>query len=131
MKKQYVKPSMVGERFVANEFCSSCGATGEKVYKFVCNAPDGVVYYKNNGNLHKLGGYEDCYDTHTVTVTSTDELPFYDGFVDRNGNEKEDSGEGAIIWVEWRRDIFGGLHARDWHASHAYSSITEIEVERS
>lgn len=39
MKRAYVRPTMVGERFVANEYVAACGDSG-KVYKFNCNAGD-------------------------------------------------------------------------------------------
>lgn len=51
MKRAYVRPTMVGERFVANEYVAACGDSG-KVYKFECNAGDGVpgnVYQETNG----------------------------------------------------------------------------------
>lgn len=32
MKRAYVRPTMVGERFVANEYVAACGDSG-KVYK--------------------------------------------------------------------------------------------------
>ena len=40
MKRAYVRPTMVGERFVANEYVAACGDK-EKVYKFKCDA--GIV----------------------------------------------------------------------------------------
>ena len=51
MKRAYVRPTMVGERFVANEYVAACGDSG-KVYKFECNAGGGVpgnVYQETNG----------------------------------------------------------------------------------
>lgn len=51
MKRAYVRPTMVGERFVANEYVAACGDSG-KGYKFECNAGDGVpgnVYQETNG----------------------------------------------------------------------------------
>lgn len=44
MKRAYVRPTMVGERFVANEYVAACGDSGT-VYKFECDAGD------------RLGGY--------------------------------------------------------------------------
>lgn len=44
MKRTYVRPTMVGERFVANEYVAACGEEN-KVYKFNCNAPRGQLYY--------------------------------------------------------------------------------------
>ena len=37
MKRTYVRPTMVGERFVANEYVAACGDKN-KVYKFQCDA---------------------------------------------------------------------------------------------
>ena len=39
MKRAYVRPTMVGERFVANEYVAAWGESGT-VYKFRCNAGD-------------------------------------------------------------------------------------------
>lgn len=43
MKRAYVRPTMVGERFVANEYVAAC-------WKIKCNVPDGYGYIDNNGN---------------------------------------------------------------------------------
>lgn len=51
MKKQYVSPMMVGEKFEANEYVAACGDSGV-VYKFKCDAGGGVsgsVYLETNG----------------------------------------------------------------------------------
>lgn len=42
MKRAYVRPTMVGERFVANEYVAACGDKG-KVYKFNLNVMLAVV----------------------------------------------------------------------------------------
>lgn len=43
MKRAYVRPTMVGERFVANEYVAAC-------WKINCNVPLGYGYIDNNGN---------------------------------------------------------------------------------
>lgn len=43
MKRAYVRPTMVGERFVANEYVAAC-------WKIKCNVPEGYGYIDNNGN---------------------------------------------------------------------------------
>lgn len=52
MKRTYVRPTMVGERFVANEYVAACGDPEYGKYKFECNAGDPShrynVYYKND-----------------------------------------------------------------------------------
>ena len=35
MKRTYVRPTMVGERFVANEYVAACGDTEYGKYKYV------------------------------------------------------------------------------------------------
>lgn len=105
MKRTYVRPTMVGERFVANEYVAACGESG-KVYKFECNAPGGKLYYYPNsdgkingeytghGRAIKLGNYNPCGARHIANATDG----FYDGFVDYNKNGRQDKGEGVIVW---------------------------------
>lgn len=105
MKRTYVRPTMVGERFVANEYVAACGESG-KVYKFECNAPGGKLYYYPNsdgkingeytghGRAIKLGNYNPCGARHKANATDG----FYDGFVDYNENGRQDKGEGVIVW---------------------------------
>lgn len=106
MKKEYVRPSMVCETFAADEYVAACGDSG-KVYKFVCDAPRGDLYYypqsdgqidgiyEGEGRKRKLGYYRPCDVTHEAPSTSA----FYDGFVDYNENRQFDSGEGVIVWT--------------------------------
>lgn len=105
MKRTYVRPTMVGERFVANEYVAACGESG-KVYKFECNAPGGKLYYYPNsdgkingeytghGRAIKLSDYNPCGARHKANATDG----FYDGFVDYNKNGRQDKGEGVIVW---------------------------------
>jgi len=44
MKKNYVKPYMENEMFVANEYVAACA-----VASFICNIPDSIVAYETNG----------------------------------------------------------------------------------
>lgn len=105
MKKIYESPKAYVEMFTPNEYVAACGDSG-KVYKFTCDAPRGTLYYyrQSDGNIDgnytgsgrakKLGSYHPCEITHEASSTN----PFYDGFVDRNGNERCDSGEAVIVW---------------------------------
>lgn len=105
MKRAYVRPTMVGERFVANEYVAACGDEN-KVYKFMCDAREGELYYypKSDGEINgvytgdgwakHIGSYHPCYAKHEASTTSD----FYDGFVDYNGDKKQDVGEGVIVW---------------------------------
>lgn len=82
MKRAYVRPTMVGERFVANEYVAACGDSGT-VYKFKCDAgggESGVVYEESNGKDdlqarpvflggdRRLGPYHACGVTHEAEV---------------------------------------------------------------
>ena len=96
MKRAYVRPAMVGERFVANEYVAACGDSGT-VYKFKCDAgggKSGSVYLETNGKPgfqggflgiggdRYLSGYHACGITHDAD-TSDD---FLDGYYVRNRN---------------------------------------------
>ena len=106
MKRAYVRPTMVGERFVANEYVAACGDKGT-VYKFNCDAPAGPLYYypesdgNINGEYHGVGKasligifYHPCDAKHETSATAE----FYDGFVDYDLNGKHSKGEGVIVW---------------------------------
>lgn len=107
MKRAYVRPTMVGERFVANEYVAACGDTEYGKYKFTCDAGgdvSGDVYRESNGKAgfqkghglfgnggdEWLGGYHACGTTHEASTT--------DDFL--NGYYIPDSGkvENVIIW---------------------------------
>ena len=60
MKRAYVRPTMVGERFVANEYVAACGDPN-KMYKFECNAGDGYYSVYLNGLDGKPGTSDDDY----------------------------------------------------------------------
>lgn len=42
MRKEYVKPMMQSEEFVANEYVAAC-------WSISCNVPEGTGYYEKNG----------------------------------------------------------------------------------
>lgn len=56
MRREYVRPAMVGEMFTANEYCSSCGESGT-VYHFTCDA--GYIEKKHTE------GFCGCGKTHS------------------------------------------------------------------
>lgn len=112
--KKYIKPIMESELFTANEYFSACGDSGVN-YLFECDAPAGTLYYYPNsdgkidgiyegyGKAEKMGNYHPCSRKHLAPTTGD----FYDGFVDRNGNRKQDEGEGVIVWRNREWDILG------------------------
>ena len=131
MKKEYVRPMMVGEEFVANEYCTStCGKTPTGEYIFKCDAPGGDMYYypngRENGTKKYLGNYTPCGKTHTGSNPDY----YYDGFIDYNGNRTEDDGEGKLVWVEFGYDFIFGKYEDDGHASASLTMDT-INVVRS
>ena len=94
MKREYVKPMMVGEQFVPNEYIAACGETN-KVYKFKCDAKQvGFAGYvaeetnnipgyqspldPDNSNPDTLltVSYHQCGATHEARVTDD----FVDGY---------------------------------------------------
>lgn len=113
MKRAYVRPTMVGERFVANEYVAACGDTEYGKYKFTCDAGGGVsgdVYRESNGKpgfqkgyglLGKggdelLGGYHACGTTHEANTTDD----FQNGYYIPYGGDAVD----VIIWRGKRGD---------------------------
>lgn len=104
--KVWRRPLTEVQKFEANEYVAACGDEN-KVYKFVCDAPAGPLYYyrhgdgtidgvyNGSGRASLLGvSYHPCSATHEASVTNS----FYDGFVDYNWNGKQDKGEGVIVW---------------------------------
>lgn len=99
--REYVKPTMEGEVFAANEYIAACGDSGT-VYKFTCdagNGKSGSVYLETNGqpglqsdgkNADRyLSGYHACGTTHEAEST--------DGFLD-----------GYYVTQEWVGSWWGG-----------------------
>ena len=78
MKKEYVTPMMVGERFAPNEYVAACGDSGT-TYLFTCDAgggESGTVYLETNDQkgLQKnedkyLSGYHACGTKHKADST--------------------------------------------------------------
>lgn len=100
--REYVKPTMEGEVFAANEYIASeCGDTEFGKYLFTCDAPAGTLYYYGEdwfGNLESkyIGGYHPCNKKHVADMSSE----FPKGFIDYNKNGREDEGEAVIVWIE-------------------------------
>lgn len=88
MKRAYVRPTMVGERFVANEYVAACGDQN-KVYKFKCNAQEwtGSTVWLNGPDGQPetsddviLGTYGRCGTEHEAKTTDE----FYNGYLKKN-----------------------------------------------
>ena len=106
MKRAYVAPTMVGERFVANEYVAACGDSGT-VYKFRCNAGDkGLWNYpyevyvdsNNYGSYDRgdqyLGSYHACGTTHEASSTDG----FFNGFMIDTRWGHDSTPQEVIIW---------------------------------
>lgn len=91
MKRTYVRPTMVGERFVANEYVAACHDKNT-VYKFKCdaqkwtgltgstvwlNGPDGQPETSDDV---RLGSYGKCGAEHEAKTTDE----FYKGYLKKN-----------------------------------------------
>lgn len=91
MKRTYVRPTMVGERFVANEYVAACHDQNT-VYKFKCNAQKwtgltGLTVWLNGPDGQpetsddiKLGSYGQCGAEHKAKTTDE----FYKGYLKKN-----------------------------------------------
>lgn len=135
------KPEMNEFAFAANDYVAACGDQN-MIYKFVCDALRGDLYYwakRVYQGLPIIGHWEDTEWTKQDGVVdgkvdssllgdasrlggyhpckATHEAPktdeFYDGFVDTNDNNQFDDGEGVIVWLE--RNSWGGI--KDYHAT--------------
>lgn len=106
MKRAYVRPTMVGERFVANEYVAACGDKGT-IYKFECNAGDKglkdfpyAVYVdsNNNGKYDKrdryLNNYHACGKTHEASAKDG----FLNGFMIDTRLGDDSAPQSVIIW---------------------------------
>ena len=90
--RNWERPMVVVDAFVANEFVSACGDEN-KEYLFTCDAgggDSGKVYLETNGKPglqkysswnyradKKLGGYHACGTTHTAETTDDFKQGYY------------------------------------------------------
>lgn len=128
MKRAYVRPTMVGERFVANEYVAACGDSG-KVYNFVCNAGDkfrkyNVYYEKDNrrkyiASNHLLDGaqfssYHPCDATHEANAKDE----FIEGYIDDQKTWKDEKIP-VIIWTNNGTDVHctKNLNISEWQTA--------------
>lgn len=110
MKRAYVRPTMVGERFVANEYVAACGDTEYGKYEFTCDAGGGArgdVYVESNGQdgLQKddecLTPGESYYHSCNVTHYADTNDEFLNGYyVPFDGSAQK-----VIIWTDHGRNV--------------------------
>lgn len=112
MKRAYVRPTMVGERFVANEYVAACGDTEYGKYKFVCTAGESShrynVYYEEGGRKRYLAGigakfgyYHPCGATHEADTTDE----FINGFIDDQYTPFKDEKIPVVIWTDHGKNV--------------------------
>lgn len=104
--KKYVKPVMIGQKFVANEYIASCGDSGV-TYKFFCTAghrdyEEQYPYklYDADGNL-KASGFEPCYvegDTDGYHEADSADS-FFLGYLDDKRTIENDKIQ-VYVWAE-------------------------------
>lgn len=121
--REYVKPMMDSEVFVANEYFSACGDTNNE-YIFQCDAMGGIfgtVYYDNgngefdpyipgfhpNGDRRMGSGYHACGEEH-VTQTGDE---FINGWYITGGD--------GLTGGEWVRQvvIWRGVEGNNIHCT--------------
>ena len=100
MKRAYVRPTMVGERFVANEYVAACGDSGV-VYKFDCNAGEkGRRYAVKDAGI--LGYYHPCGEKHEAESNSG----FLTGYhIDDPYTIRKDENIPVTIWTNNDTDV--------------------------
>lgn len=128
MKNNYVKPVMVVEQFLADEYISACDDKVNKYYFFRCDAGGGNwadIYegtYPNGENLTPGSKYfHACGKTHYVKANNAE---FLDGWYD------EDQGSG----VDYKFDvvIWKGEYNNNVHATRALrENINIVEGNKS
>lgn len=130
MKKEYVRPMMVGERFAPNEYVAACGDRG-KVYKFECNA--GEVGYINHKFpvpwveevVHHYAVYGDDgkqYGSNYGPCGKTHEAPSDSGFINGWMDDKlteEVEQIPVIIWTDNGRNCHctDNLNMESWETA--------------
>lgn len=105
-KKIWSRPLTKVQGFEANEYVAACGVNEKGEYLFKCDFPQGKVYVKSGDSYKPVRSGNISYHPCGKTHTTTDMGDFVDGYVDQPNrygsyNGKKDSGEEAIIWVEY------------------------------
>lgn len=111
MKAIWTKPLAEVEGFMANDYIAACGDEN-KVYKFVCDAPGGTLYYypqgdgevdgvyNGTGEAKRLGSYSPCDATHEASTKAS----FYDGYITNSSFWGGTTTRQVIVWRGPRND---------------------------
>lgn len=112
MKKEYVSPLIICEKFQVDEYVAACGDSGT-VYKFECNAGIRNNHYAikdSAGRVATIAGkrvdgsrlyYHTCHATHEAESDSE----FLTGYHLDDSRTWEDEEISVIIWVDREKDI--------------------------
>lgn len=116
MKKKWIEPQILVQKFVPNEYVAACGDSGV-VYKFDCNAGRKDHRYAvkdGNGNVARIAGlymdggqswggnyYHPCGEKHEAESDSG----FLTGYHIDDMSTREDDNIPVIIWTENNTDV--------------------------
>lgn len=125
MRREYVKPVMQSEEFVANEYVAAC-------WKMKCNVPYGFGYYEKNGvtgyqrgkDQYIAGGAKGCdedYVAHGITTSEPTANAWWQETTKPQGGGYMDKPIPVFYFYE---DSKG-------HQSHHFSVIGTQEYEKS
>ena len=94
MKSVYVKPVMISERFLPNEYVAACGDTEYGKYKFKCDAGGGQYGGLYNSDWERISTSWDSFHACGYTHESDKDGEYILGYFDpdrnhNNGNEIE------------------------------------------
>lgn len=113
MKEAWVRPLTEVQKFVANEYVAACGDTEKGKYLFECDAPAGPLYaHDSSGRGYDGANYSPCKKKHEASTSAT----FVQGYIDYNGNKRQDAGEAVIVWLEYKKR-FGQTYVSNGHAT--------------
>lgn len=106
MKKKYITPAIITEKFFANEYVSAC-------YKIKCTTPNGnssyyYIYADSNGNgewdkddkqiYSNFWGFSGCNEWHKGVIQ--DSAPTANGFVTTSSTPGWGSSASVYYWYE-------------------------------
>lgn len=105
MKKKYVRPVMVGERFTTNEYVAAC-------WKIKCNVPYGIGFYDENNNNQ----YDEGTDTYIARG--------YGCGTYHNGVESDNGPVANAMWQPRKKIGWFGREENDGSAYPVYMFVT-------
>ena len=141
MRREYVKPVMQSEEFVANEYVAAC-------WKMKCNVPYGFGYYEKNGvtgyqegqDQYIAGGAKGCnedYVAHGITTSEPTANAWWQATTKPQGGGHKGKGphggghSGSVTNVGEPISVFYFYEDSKGHQSHHFSLLSSVEYEES